>query len=161
MYYRVVNSPVGDLLLAGTNGCLSQLSFLVGRRLEDHIGERWVNNDSLFSRIASQLEEYFGGKRHEFDYPIEFEASSSGFYKSVWNELRQIPYGSTRSYREVAERIGRPKAYRAVGQANHHNPIAIVIPCHRVIGSNGTLTGFGGGLDTKKYLLELEKSYCP
>lgn len=161
MYYSVVNSPVGDLLLAGRNGCLRQLSFLVGRKLEDHIGELWIKNDNLFSKIASQLEEYFGGNRHEFDCPIEFEASSSGFYTSVWNELRQIPYGSTRSYREVAERIGRPKAYRAVGQANHQNPIAIVIPCHRVIGSNGTLTGFGGGLDTKKYLLELEESNCP
>lgn len=159
LYYTVVDSPVGDLLLAGTNGCLSQLSFLVGRELNDLVDQKWTKNSKPFSKIASQLEEYFGGTRHEFDCPIEIAGSGSGFYRSVWNALREIPYGTTRSYREIAERIGRPRAYRAVGQANHQNPIAIVIPCHRVIGSDGTLTGFGGGLEVKEYLLRLEKSY--
>ncbi len=159
LYYSVVDSPVGDLLLAGTNGSLSQLSFLVGRELNDFVDPRWTNNSKPFSNIATQLEEYFGGTRRVFEYPIEITGSASEFYRSVWNALREIPYGTTRSYREIAERIGRPRAYRAVGQANHQNPVAIMIPCHRVIGSDGTLTGFGGGLEVKEYLLQLEKSY--
>lgn len=158
MIYTVVESPVGQLLLAGEGGTLHRLSFLTGRDLHKMIRPDWTYDDSLFKRIAQQLKEYFQGVRREFDFGLHISSNGHSFSKLVWEELRNIPYGETCSYRTIAERIGRPKAYRAVGQANHRNPIAIVIPCHRVIGSDGTLTGFGGGLDTKKFLLKLEQS---
>ena len=147
-----------DLLLAGSEDRLSQLSFLATRKLCDLVGPDWIRDDTMFCEVARQLEEYFAGTRRQFDLSLHINGDSNSFSRSVWNELQRIPYGKTCTYREIAERIGRPKAYRAVGQANHRNPVAIVIPCHRVIGSDGTLTGFGGGLATKEYLLQLEKS---
>lgn len=159
MFYTVVESPVGQLLLAGERERLSRLSFLEGRDSPISISPDWTRDDSQFSQIATQLREYFQGVRREFDIPLELGTNKPSFSSTVWNQLRKIPYGETCSYRTIAERIGRPKAYRAVGQANHRNPIAIVIPCHRVIGSNGTLTGFGGGLNTKQFLLNLEQSH--
>ncbi|MBQ7841694.1 MAG: methylated-DNA--[Lachnospiraceae bacterium] len=103
-----------------------------------------------------QLSEYFAGKRKNFDLPIELKGTA--FQKEVWNALLEIPYGETRSYKDIAASVGRPKACRAVGMANHNNPLWIIVPCHRVVGTNQKLTGYAGGLDMKKSLLEMEKN---
>ncbi len=108
----------------------------------------------LSDRADLQLREYFAGERREFDLPLAPEGTA--FRKRVWTALCEVPYGETRSYREIAERIGSPKAVRAVGGANHHNPISILVPCHRVVGAGGGLTGYAGGLETKERLLALE-----
>ncbi|HHX13605.1 MAG TPA: methylated-DNA--[protein]-cysteine S-methyltransferase [Clostridiales bacterium] len=110
---------------------------------------------ALLDRAESQLREYLAGRCKEFNLPLALEGTE--FQKAVWQALMEIPYGETRSYAEVARAIGRPKACRAVGQANHRNPIPIIVPCHRVIGQNGSLVGFGGGLDLKRRLLDMEK----
>ena len=112
--------------------------------------------DALTDRVARQLEEYFTGKRREFDLPLDPQGTD--FQCSVWNALQKIPYGETRSYRQIAQSINNPNACRAVGMANNKNPIWIIIPCHRVIGAVGTLTGYGGGLEMKQRLLELESN---
>lgn len=111
----------------------------------------------LQKKAARQLEEYLVGQRQIFDF--KFTAAGTDFQKSVWEALRKVPYGETRSYKQVAEMIGRPNAARAVGMANHNNPIMIIIPCHRVIGADGRLTGYAGGLEVKQKLLELEKRH--
>lgn len=114
------------------------------------------NQPNAFSNaICKQLQEYFTGKRKTFD--VQFSLKGTPFQMSVWQQLQSIPYGQTRTYKQIAEAIGSPKACRAVGMAIHNNPIAIIIPCHRVIGSNGKLTGYAGGLDLKQYLLNIEK----
>ena len=110
----------------------------------------------LIKKAALQIEEYFAGKRKKFSLPLKMQGTE--FQMAVWDALKSIPYGETRSYKEIAVQIGRPKAVRAVGMANHRNPISIIVPCHRVIGHNGSLTGYGGGLPAKKLLLELEGS---
>ncbi len=115
------------------------------------------DNTKLIELVKKQLDEYFSGKRQEFDFP--FITTGTKFQNKVWEELRKIPYGETVSYIELAERCGVPKAARAVGQANNRNKLMIVIPCHRVVGKNGALTGYAGGLALKKFLLELEKKY--
>jgi methylated-DNA-[protein]-cysteine S-methyltransferase len=114
-----------------------------------------LKETSLIKKTIDQLEEYFEGKRKSFDLP--FEPKGTEFQKSVWNELLKIPYGETCSYGEIAKRIGNPKASRAIGMANNRNPISIIIPCHRVIGASGKLVGYGGGIDIKEKLLNLEK----
>ena len=114
----------------------------------------WIYNEKPFAEVRRQLEEYFAGERKSFELPLKLTGTE--FQVRVLEELQRIPYGETKSYRDIAERIGRPKAVRAVGAANGRNPIPIIIPCHRVIGSHGELTGFGGGLDTKEALLRLE-----
>jgi methylated-DNA-[protein]-cysteine S-methyltransferase len=117
----------------------------------------WIFNEKPLAAACAQLNEYFAGSRKEFDLPLRFNGTE--FQVSVLKALREIPYGETTSYGEIAKRIGRPKAVRAVGAANGRNPIPIVVPCHRVIGSTGDLTGFGGGLDTKEALLRLEAEH--
>jgi len=113
------------------------------------------NQSSEFSdSVFSQIKEYLNGERTVFDFPYEMKGTE--FQKKVWSALCEIPYGQTRSYKEIAEKVGSPKAYRAVGMANNKNPISIAVPCHRVVGSNGKLVGYAGGLDMKQYLLELE-----
>lgn len=156
MYYEIFSSPVGPLLLQGVDSKLRQLSFLKNRNTKSFIEPVWIRRTDCFADVKVQLKEYFEGHRQEFEVELDFGVSETTFSAQVWRELQQIPYGETRSYRDVAKNIGRAKAFRAVGQANHRNPIAIIVPCHRVIGSDGTLTGFGGGLDTKKYLLDME-----
>ena len=153
MYYSHVDSPIGDLLVAGDGEAICMIGFPEGpmRRAPD---PGWVQSDELFGETRRQLAAYFGGTLHEFALPLR--PTGTAFQLAVLEELRKIPYGTTASYAEIARRVGRPKAVRAVGAANRRNPIPIVIPCHRVIGSNGDLTGFGGGLDTKKALLRLE-----
>ena len=113
----------------------------------------------LLSRAFTQLEEYFAGRRRVFDLPLKPEGTP--FMRQVWQALLTVPYGHTASYKDIAEAIGNPKACRAVGMANNRNPISIVIPCHRIVGSNGALVGYGGGLDLKERLLRLERTYGP
>jgi methylated-DNA-[protein]-cysteine S-methyltransferase len=153
MYYRYLNTPIGDLLLAGDEDGLTQIGFPQGKMRRDPEPD-WIFNEKPFAEACRQLEEYFSGIRKEFELPLHL--SGTEFQVQVLEELQKIPYGETTSYGDIAKRIGRPKAMRAVGAANGRNPIPIIIPCHRVIGSSGDLTGFGGGLDTKEALLRLE-----
>jgi methylated-DNA-[protein]-cysteine S-methyltransferase len=153
MYYCYLNSPIGDLLLAGDDDGLSLIGFPQGKMRHDPEPD-WIFNENPFTAARQQLEEYFAGERKDFDLPLHL--SGTDFQVQVLRELQRIPYGETTSYGDIAKRIGRPKAMRAVGAANGRNPIPIIVPCHRVIGSSGDLTGFGGGLDTKEALLRLE-----
>ena len=151
--YSYCESPIGPLLLYGTQEVLQGLFFSTGKKAKG-ADPHWRRSDEAFKQVAQQLGEYFAGQRRVFDLPIEPQGTR--FQRDVWQALREIPYGQTRSYADIARQIGNPKAVRAVGSANGNNPIAIVVPCHRVIGSNGSLTGFGGGLDSKRFLLALE-----
>jgi len=153
VYYTRFESPVGCLLLAGDSSALWRVSFASSKRSSPPLPE-WKQNRAAFAEVIRQLQAYFRGELKEFDVPLAMEGTA--FQLRVWNELRAIPYGETISYAQLAARIGNPKAVRAVGLANGSNPIPIIVPCHRVIGSDGSLTGFGGGLSTKKKLLELE-----
>ena len=156
MYYCYLDTPIGELLLAGDDDALSLVSFPEGSMRRDPEPD-WIYNEKPFVAARQQLTEYFAGERREFDLPLKL--SGTEFQMSVLEALRQIPYGETTSYAEIAERVGRPKAVRAVGAANGRNPIPIIVPCHRVIGSHGELTGFGGGLDTKEALLRHEAEH--
>jgi len=127
------------------------------RAEEDQILTNSNYSNSLLKEAIKQLDEYFSGQRIEFDLPLQF--SGTEFQKEVWKALINIPYGETRSYKDIAIEIGNPKACRAVGGANNKNPIILICPCHRVIGASGKLVGYGGGMDMKEYLLNLEKSY--
>jgi methylated-DNA-[protein]-cysteine S-methyltransferase len=148
--FTILESPIGPLSVArdGRGGAITDLHFFARTK------DGWQRDDSAFDDVATQLREYFAGTRREFDLPLA--PSGTEFQRSVWNVLRAIPYGRTWSYLDVANAIGKPSACRAVGAANGANPLPIVVPCHRVIGANGSLTGFGGGIDVKKRLLALE-----
>ena len=154
MYYRTISSPIGPLHLAADQQGLRFLLFAQGRKAVAPAAE-WVADHGELDEPVRQLDAYFRGALREFT--IEIAAEGTDFQKTVWAELRRIPFGETVSYGELATRIGNPKAVRAVGLANGSNPIAIVIPCHRVIGSTGSLVGYGGGLPTKQALLALER----
>jgi methylated-DNA-[protein]-cysteine S-methyltransferase len=154
LQFRTMTSPVGQLTLAGKDGRLMHLRMVDQTYEPSHDG--WAHDDSAFPSAVEQLEEYFTGDRTEFD--LELDMVGTVFQRKVWGALLTIPFGETRSYGEIACQIGAPGAFRAVGLANGHNPIGIIVPCHRVIGSNGSLTGYGGGLDRKRALLEMEKS---
>ena len=151
--YTQIDSPVGPLLLAGEARGLREIRFVDGRHPQPPDPD-WTPDAAPFAEVVRQLQAYFSGERQEFDLPLVLEGTD--FQLRVWRSLQTIPYGSTVSYLELAEKIGNPKAVRAVGLANGANPIPIVVPCHRVIGSNGSLTGFGGGLPIKQKLLALE-----
>lgn len=155
MYYHIVESPIGTILLAGDKEGLKHLIFLKGKD-KVKIPDDWVENEEFFREISRQLEAYFSGKLKSFD--IKLAPEGTEFQKSVWDALCEVPYGETRSYKEIAVSIGNPRAYRAVGLANNRNPIAIIVPCHRVIGADGKLTGYASGLDVKEFLLKLEKN---
>ncbi len=155
MYYHIIDSPICPILLAGDEEGLKNVLFLKGEKKID-IPADWVENKEFFIEIARQLEAYFSGKLKSFKIKISPEGTE--FQKSVWKALCEIPYGETRTYKDIALSIGNPKAYRAVGLANNRNPIAIIVPCHRVIGSNGKLTGYACGLDVKEFLLKLEEN---
>ncbi len=134
---------------------------LTNLRMEDQTHppagrDLWAEDRSSFQKVGDQLEAYFAGELTEFDVPLRLEGST--FQRQVWEGLRAIPYGTTCSYGQLADRIGKPGAARAVGLANGRNPIGIIVPCHRVIGAGGGLTGYGGGLDRKKLLLDLERA---
>ncbi len=154
-YFTWFDSPIGKLLLAGSDNALHKICFPQGRRPESP-DDYWTCRPEAFTEVSHQLDRYFRGKTTEFDIPLAPEGTD--FQIEVWQALQKIPYGQTCSYAAVAEQIGRPNATRAVGNANGRNPIPIIIPCHRVIGRDGSLTGFGGGLPTKKFLLQLEDS---
>ena len=153
MYYTNFQSPVGPLLLAADDRGLCFVSFSGSRRAV-HAERTWKRDQAPFKETIRQLQAYFRGELKEFNLPLALEGTP--FQRRVWKNLLAIPYGKTISYGQLADRIGRPKAVRAVGLANGQNPIPIIIPCHRVIGSNGKLTGYGGGLPIKEKLLALE-----
>jgi methylated-DNA-[protein]-cysteine S-methyltransferase len=152
-YWRVL-SPVGPLLLAASTRGLRHLRFHRGDALPIGNGEIWTESAAEIEPYARQLNEYFDGSLRDFTCPLDLEGTA--FQRACWQALREIPYGSTCTYGELARKVGRPTAFRAVGQANHRNPVAIIVPCHRVVGSDGTLTGYGGGLEIKEKLLRLE-----
>lgn len=154
MQHRTIDSPIGALLIAGDGDGLRFLLFSSGRDRAKPKPE-WEPDRGLLREPVRQLSAYFAGKLREFDLPVAPEGTA--FQRTVWRQLQRIPYGETISYGELAGRIGNPKAVRAVGLANGSNPISIVIPCHRVIGSNGSLVGYGGGLPIKQALLSLER----
>ena len=154
--YQYLNTLVGKLLICGTEKGITQISFPKGKNYEPD--KMWKENPDCFKEAVRQLELYFNGKLRHFSLPIILKGT--GFQLKVWNILKDIPYGRTVSYKDVAEKTGSPKAARAVGGAVGKNPIPIIIPCHRVIGSDGNMVGFGGGLDVKNTLLGLERQYC-
>ena len=148
-------SPVGKLLLVASEKGLRALLWDHEAKERIKVGDTKENKtDPILQKTKIELDEYFSGKRKKFT--IKLDPVGTDFQQNVWLALRQIPYGETRSYGEQAKMIGKPKAFRAVGAANGKNPISIIVPCHRVIGGNGSLTGFGGGLPAKQKLLELE-----
>lgn len=163
LVYSVISSPIGGLLVAATGAGVCFLEFGADddsvakfRKWADrHLaGNSPVRDDSALQDVTKQLDEYFAGLRTRFD--LELDLRGTEFQRSVWLELTHIPYGEVRSYKQIAEAIGMPKAVRAVGGANNRNPLPIIVPCHRVIGSNGSLVGYGGGLSIKEHLLALE-----
>ena len=152
--HTVVDSPVGPLTLVAEDDALAGL-YLTDQRhrpAEETFGRP---DDAPFGPVVAQLAEYFAGERTDFELPLNL--SGTPFQRTVWTALREIPYGTTISYGELADRIGRPTASRAVGLANGKNPVGIVVPCHRVVGASGDLTGYGGGLDRKRRLLDFER----
>lgn len=154
LFYTNIESPIGELLLLGDGHTLHGLYMQDGRK-PTRIAPQWQRSAAPFTDIEAQLGEYFAAERVTFDIPLTMKGTE--FERSVWQALQEIPYGETVSYGEIAKRVGQPSAARAVGLANGRNPIAVVVPCHRVIGANGTLTGYGGGLERKRLLLELEQ----
>ncbi|KUI17233.1 cysteine methyltransferase [Mycolicibacterium acapulense] len=154
IHFRVVDSPVGPLTLAGKDTRLRHLR-MVDQTYEPS-REGWIADNDAFPEAVEQLEAYFAGELTEFD--LDLDMVGTPFQRKVWSALLTIPYSETRSYGEIARQIGAAGAFRAVGLANGHNPIGIIVPCHRVIGANGSLTGYGGGLDRKRALLDMEKS---
>lgn len=155
MLHTTIESPIGELLLVGDGEALRGLYIKEARR-RVRIPASWRPAEEPFEEARRQLGQYFAGERVEFD--LRLAAIGNGFERKVWAELARIPYGQTISYGELARRIGEPGKARAVGRANGRNPISIVVPCHRVIGADGTLTGYGGGVERKRFLLELEGS---
>jgi methylated-DNA-[protein]-cysteine S-methyltransferase len=149
----IYESPLGKILIRANDAGLTELGFT-----EDGVPSSRASGGRHLDACAAQLDEYFRGERTNFDVPIDLRGTP--FQMSVWRALLLIPYGSTWSYGRLAAQIGRPKASRAVGGANHSNPVSIIVPCHRVIGSDGGLTGYGGGLDRKRWLLGHEAEYA-
>jgi len=154
IFFTTMGSPIGELLLVGDGETLSGLYMQDGRKPK-RIALGWTESAAPFADVKTQLEEYFTGERTTFD--VKLAPEGAPFEREVWRALEEIPYGETVSYGEIARRVGQPTAARAVGTANGRNPIAVIVPCHRVIGADGSLTGYGGGLERKRLLLELER----
>jgi methylated-DNA-[protein]-cysteine S-methyltransferase len=154
IHFRTIDSPVGSLTLAGRGETLSHLRMVDQSHEPSRVG--WQLNQDAFPDAVEQLAAYFAGERTTFD--IDLDLIGTDFQRRVWAALQTISYGETRSYGEIAQQIGAAGAFRAVGLANGRNPIGIIVPCHRVIGASGSLTGYGGGLHRKRALLELERS---
>ena len=155
LYYSRMQSPVGPLLIGVSDQALVALEF--DRGLPQKIGGaqvRWERSEVRTRAVGQQLQEYFAGKRRKFDLALDLRGTD--FYQRCWQQLLQIPYGKTCSYADIARAVGSPKSFRAVGQANHHNPVAIIVPCHRVLAAGCYLGGYGGGLPVKAYLLRRE-----
>ena len=149
MHYAVMESPMGPVTIASTEKGIASIHF------GNNVPEGAVADSSVNHHTVEQLTEYFQGKRTQFDLELDLEGTP--FQRAVWSELLRIPYGETRTYGDIAKAIGSPGAARAVGMANHDNPIAVVIPCHRVVGRDGSLTGYAGGLHLKAQLLSIER----
>ena len=160
MYYCYLDTPIGELLLAGGDDALCLVGFPEGSMRREPEPD-WIYSEKPFAAAREQLTDYFAGNLQSFD--LKLRPAGTEFQRKVLDELQKIPYGTTTSYGDIARKIGNPKAMRAVGAANGRNPIPIIIPCHRVIGSSGDLVGFGGGLPTKEALLrhEMEHSQFP
>lgn len=152
-HWTKMHSPIGELILVEEKGELLEVNFINGRKTAQRPAGA-MEDRAPFQEAIRQLEEYFAGRRQHFDLPLAPQGTP--FQKKVWNALLTVGYGRTASYGDIARSIGNPKSVRAVGLANGRNPIPVIIPCHRVIGSNGALTGYGGGLGIKKQLLDLE-----
>jgi len=158
MLYTITDYPIGELLLLGDGTWLHRLDMRGGRR-PVAIGPHWKRCEDAFADAIEQLREYFDGTRRTFEIPLSLHGNE--FELRVWDELLRIPYAQTASYGQIAQRIGEPEAPRAVGLANGRNPIAVIVPCHRVIGADGKLVGYGGGLERKRFLLDLEAGVLP
>lgn len=156
--YTRLASPVEDLILTGDGTSITGCFFTTHRHQDDPAAGL-DRDDDAFADAAAQLAEYFEGERTEFDLPLA--PTGTEFQLRVWQQLRTIPYGQTCSYADIARGIGATNGFRAVGLANGRNPISIIVPCHRVIGANGSLTGYGGGLERKRFLLDLESGALP
>ena len=154
-YIHMLASPLGELTLLSDGAALTGLYMPSSKGSPVHDDSTWRRDAAPLQPVIEQLAEYFAGDRRDFD--LALAPAGTPFQRRVWDALREIPYGQTRSYRDIAERIGSPKAVRAVGLANGRNPISVVVPCHRVVGANGSLTGYGGGLHNKQLLLDLEQ----
>ena len=156
--YFYFQAPIGLIRMAETEGFLTRANFLEQSPETEHFQSGYMpNSNTLLKDACRQLDEYFEGRRQKFD--LSLQPHGTNFQRSAWESLLRIPYGETRSYLQQAESIRNPRAIRAIGQANSRNPIPIIIPCHRVIGKNGSLTGYAGGLDRKTRLLALERSF--
>ncbi len=155
--YRTVDSPIGPITLAGRGDTVTHLLMVDHAHAPD--ASDWARNDAAFADAAEQLAAYFAGRLQRFE--LDIDPIGTEFQRRVWSALLTIPYGETRSYGQLAAQIGSPTASRAVGLANGRNPISIIVPCHRVIGSNGSLTGYGGGIERKRALLDLERRWAP
>ncbi len=152
--YSTTDSPAGPLVFAVSDGGLMLLEFNRGTFPPRKPPAHWKESESATRPYIREVEEYFGGDRRDFSFPLDLRGTL--FQLKCWRALLEIPYGETRSYADIARAVGQPRGFRAVGLANNRNPIAIVVPCHRVIASDGTLCGYGGGLDIKQKLLDLE-----
>jgi methylated-DNA-[protein]-cysteine S-methyltransferase len=153
-HYATTDSPIGELLILGDDESVHGL-LINGDGDFDERKLDLIRDQELFDGTIRQLDEYFAGERDAFDLPLEPQGTE--FQRSVWNALAAIPFGETRSYGQIAAKVGRPKAARAVGMANNRNPIAVIVPCHRVIGAGGALVGYAGGLERKTWLLDHER----
>lgn len=149
LFFGYYQSPIGLIEISGTADAIRSLNFVEA----PHEG---CHSNNVVDHAVKEIEEYFNGNRREFEVPLELQGTA--FQKAVWRQLLKIPYGSTSSYGEIARAIGNPKAVRAVGGANHRNPISLIIPCHRVIGSDGSMTGYGSGIWRKEWLLKHESN---
>jgi methylated-DNA-[protein]-cysteine S-methyltransferase len=154
LLYATISSPLGELLVVGDGESLRALHLQAGSR-PGAIGESWRRADQPFAAVRDQLDQYFAGERSVFE--LALAPSGTPFQDRVWRELQRIPYGQAISYSELARRVGRPTAARAAGAANARNPISILIPCHRVVGAGGGLSGYAGGIERKRRLLEFER----
>jgi len=156
MHFCSYNSPIGHMLLVSSENGLRSIEFDYEKKRLAAAGQKqdWVESDEALAEVSRELDDYFAGRLREFKVPLDLHGTD--FQLRCWNALLQIPYGNTCSYADLARKVGSPRGFRAVGMANHDNPIPIIVPCHRVITSDHKLGGYGGGLDVKEKLLELE-----
>lgn len=156
LYYSRIQSPIGALVIGVSEKGLAIIEFDRGEFPKGRLAQsaNWEESSARTGAVVRELEEYFAGERREFTVPLDLRGTD--FQKKCWRALLKIPYGKTKSYAEIARAVGCPKGFRAVGMANHDNPVPIIVPCHRVLASDGTLGGYGGGLEVKQKLLELE-----
>ncbi|MDB5054864.1 MAG: [Fe-S]-binding protein [Bacilli bacterium] len=166
IYYEEISSPIGPLVLCATENGLCHIEFATYKEAEEILHkwsrkllghERYIRDRAVLGQVIEQLKNYFSGALVHFNLPLDMQGTI--FQRNVWQALTTIPYGETRSYKQIAEEIGNPNAVRAVGGANNRNPLPIIVPCHRVIGANGEMVGYGGGLPIKQFLLDHESQY--